>query len=75
MQLQIGVNTIPITATVESVAPVMDAKSGTVEVTVAIDNPNEQISSGARCWLLMSGDAAGTSEPTRYTSAARREQP
>ena len=36
---------------VETVSPVMDAESGTVQVVVAIDNRGEQLRSGARCLL------------------------
>ncbi|MBJ41742.1 MAG: efflux transporter periplasmic adaptor subunit [Planctomycetaceae bacterium] len=42
-----------IEAIVETVAPIMDAKSATVEVTVLIKNPNEAIASGTRCWLIV----------------------
>jgi RND family efflux transporter MFP subunit len=62
-------------AVVESIAPVMDAKSGTVQVTVALDNPNGQLVSGMRCLLAIDGplrdEKREESSPrkTRYTSA------
>ena len=34
---------------VETISPVMDAESGTVQVVVVIDNGEEQLRSGARC--------------------------
>jgi len=55
-------------ALVETIAPVMDAKSATVQVTVAIDNSEERIPSGARCWVVIPG-SSGTA--TRMTSTRR----
>ena len=37
-----------MSATVESLSPVIDAKSGTLLVTLALENQNEQLTSGAR---------------------------
>ena len=39
---------------VELIAPVIDARSGTVQVVIVIDNPDERIRSGARCLLRLS---------------------
>ena len=56
---------------VESVSPVIDAKSGTVEITIVIDNPQEVLPSGARClWQLPSSPRG---KQTRYTAGPRRE--
>lgn len=52
-----------ITGTVETVLPVMDAKSGTLSVTVVIDNTHEELRSGGRCFLPTSSSAS-----TRYTT-------
>jgi multidrug efflux pump subunit AcrA (membrane-fusion protein) len=38
---------------VETISPVMDAESGTVQVVVVINNSEEQLRSGARCLLRM----------------------
>jgi membrane fusion protein (multidrug efflux system) len=42
-------------ATVEVVAPVLDAKSGTVQITCVIDNQNGTYRSGMRCLLEVDG--------------------
>ena len=73
--LMIGSDSRPLDGTVESIAPVMDAKSGTVDVTVAVDNPHEAIASGVRCWLLVRKTTHEEPLPTRYTSATRSENP
>ncbi len=44
---------------VEMIAPVIDARSGTVQVVVVIDNPDERIRSGARCLLRPSETPTG----------------
>ncbi len=44
----------PLEGTVEVIAPVLDAKSGTVQVTCVIDNRNNQYRSGMRCVLKLS---------------------
>jgi RND family efflux transporter MFP subunit len=71
IHISLGHQTTPLSGTIEAVAPVMDAKSATVEVTVAIENPHETIPSGARCWLQTSQDGAAI-DRTRYTSAQDR---
>jgi RND family efflux transporter MFP subunit len=43
-------------ATVEVVAPVLDAKSGTVQVTCVIDNEDGTFRSGMRCLLEVQGE-------------------
>jgi RND family efflux transporter MFP subunit len=61
VRLTIDTNTANVSATVESISPVMDAKSATFEVTVGIDNAKETIPSGARCWLeIPSTQSEGT---------------
>jgi RND family efflux transporter MFP subunit len=44
----------PLEGTVEVISPVLDAKSGTVQVTCVIDNRNNQYRSGMRCVLKLS---------------------
>ncbi len=56
----------PALANVETISPVMDAKSGTVQVTVLIDNSDGQIRSGARCLLKVK--SSGGANRTRYTT-------
>jgi RND family efflux transporter MFP subunit len=69
VQIEIQGRKDTVSATVETVAPVMDAKSSTVEVTVAIPNDQERVPSGVRCWLIMPGESS-PSDPsrTRYTT-------
>ncbi|OHB76322.1 MAG: hypothetical protein A2W31_13410 [Planctomycetes bacterium RBG_16_64_10] len=43
--------TVPVKGTVEFIAPVINAESGTVRVKVRIENPNGQYRSGERCAL------------------------
>jgi RND family efflux transporter MFP subunit len=43
---------------VQLVAPVLDAKSGTVQITCLIDNREGRFRSGMRCLLTVSGDDA-----------------
>ena len=60
------------TGTVELVSPVMDAKSGTVEVSVLLDNTNDRFRSGTRFFL---GDSGSESPPTEnLTFAAGGQQ-
>lgn len=40
-----------ISATVERVSPIVDAKSGTIEVHVVMDNSQQALRSGTRCLL------------------------
>jgi RND family efflux transporter MFP subunit len=77
VQLELADVSTLVTGTVESIAPVMDAESATVQVTVAIDNAEEAIPAGARCWLLLDqpvdrGRSAGSvrsgNYPTRLTA-------
>ncbi len=53
-----------VPAKVEVVAPVADAKSGTVQVTVAIDNREGQYRGGARCLLQLPDDPDGPDAKT-----------
>jgi RND family efflux transporter MFP subunit len=71
VHVSLGHDTTPLPGTIESVSPVMDAKSATVEVTVRLENPQEANPSGARCWLRVSTRAA-VADRTRYTSATDR---
>ena len=59
-------------AIVETISPVMDAKSATVEVTVAIDNADELISSGTRCWLLIPNRS--DRGVTAFTSSSKQDK-
>jgi membrane fusion protein, multidrug efflux system len=63
-------------ALVETIAPVMDAKSSTVEVTVAIANEDESLPSGVRCWLVLpSTNPPADSSRTRYTTFQKESTP
>lgn len=42
--------------TIESISPVLDAKSGTQRVTCVIDNSQGKLRSGMRCLLTVAGD-------------------
>jgi len=48
-----------VTGTIEVVAPVMDAKSGTVQVSVVIENEDNRIRSGTRCILRLPDNSVG----------------
>ena len=54
-----------VKGTVERIAPIMDAKSGTQEISVLIENPRERLRSGTRCLLNIRVPA--TSQPDRKT--------
>jgi RND family efflux transporter MFP subunit len=69
VELNLDADSAPVPCVVESVSPVMDAKSATFEVTVAIDNPDESLPSGARCWLQLQRPTDQGTEQTQYTSA------
>ena len=60
------------TGTVELVSPVMDAKSGTVEVSVLLDNTNNRFRSGTRFFLGVGGSE---SPPTQDLTFAAGGQP
>ena len=64
---------VEITGKVEVVAPIVDAKSETVDVEIVIENGDRVHSSGLRCWLILPEDGT-TTDPrrTRYTSGAAR---
>jgi RND family efflux transporter MFP subunit len=68
LPLSLGGDSRLLSGTIEAVAPVMDAKSATVEVTVVIENADQLIPSGARCWLHVPPSQA-SAVGTRYTSA------
>ena len=61
----------PVNAEVEFVAPVTDARSGTIRVKVRIPNPNGECRSGDRCLLLFGNRPRVPVEPPR---SARRTQ-
>jgi RND family efflux transporter MFP subunit len=67
VRLTLDADTATLPATVESISPVMDAKSATFEVTVAIDNAEETIPSGARCWLEIPPTPSDGTPATRPT--------
>ncbi len=46
-------------AIIERISPVIDAKSGTVEIHVVIENPDLTIQSGLRCFLDLNANPAG----------------
>jgi RND family efflux transporter MFP subunit len=58
---------------VEAVAPVTDAKSGTVEVTVVLENPDRLFRSGMRCILAL--EPAGTKGPEAGNLAWSADKP
>ena len=51
-----------VNAEVEVVSPVLDAKSGTMQITCVLNNESRQYRAGTRCLLDLEGDAA---EPTK----------
>ncbi len=58
-------------AIVESISPVMDAKSGTVSLTVVVENADERIPSGARCVLQLPDDVQRGATETQFTNKKR----
>jgi len=58
------------TAVVEVVSPVLDAKSGTVQITCLIDNNEGEYRSGMRCLLSLDGE-----EPAQQESEIEFEYP
>jgi RND family efflux transporter MFP subunit len=56
-------------AVVEMISPVLDAKSGTVQVTCVIDNSENRYRSGMRCVIRLSG---GSSYSDESSSSTRR---
>lgn len=62
-------------AKVESISPVMDAKSGTVSITVEVENAEERIPSGARCVLHLPTESRQDSTQTQFTTKKRGGQP
>lgn len=63
------------TATIDIVAPVFDAKSGTVKVACILNNSQGKIRSGMRCLLELPTDnssVAATAGPGRQTTRNRR---
>jgi RND family efflux transporter MFP subunit len=69
VQVQFASVESPVNAEVEFVAPVTDARSGTVRVKVRIPNPNGECRSGDRCLLLLTNRTRVPAEPPR---SARR---
>lgn len=67
--LQIGTQSDQVAGIVEMVSPVMDAKSATIEVTVRVENSDEKIPSGVRCWLVLSGAPPTDASTTSFTSS------
>ncbi len=65
VQVQFAAAESSVNAEVELVAPVTDARSGTVRVKVRIPNPNGDCRSGDRCTLLLSNRSAVPAEPPR----------
>ena len=47
-------------ARIETILPVMDAKSGTLAVMVVVDNESERLRSGGRCFLQTPDNATST---------------
>ena len=75
VSVTLGDDASALQGVVESISPVMDAKSATVEITVAIENPDESIPSGVRCWLLVSHSPVTANKRTHYTSVDGQLQP
>ena len=57
--------------TVDHISPVIDAKSGTVEVSVVIDNKNGEHRSGARC--LLDVEASGETREVSHPSSSKQK--
>lgn len=57
-----------VVSRVELVAPVFDAKSGTVKVSCVIDNRDGRYRSGMRCLLELPGGSRGSGSPSQLTS-------
>lgn len=50
---------------VERISPIVDAGSGTVEVLVLIENPNQRVRSGTRCLLKLNPTLPSEETPAR----------
>lgn len=61
-----------VEGTVEVISPVLDAKSGTIQVTCVIDNTGNRYRSGMRCVLRLPN---GSSKPRRSLSAMSHRPP
>ena len=72
LPLQLSDAGIAATGQVEVVSPVLDAKSGTIQVTCVIDNAGNKYRSGMRCVLRLPDDAPVA---PRTLSAAPRQSP
>lgn len=55
VKVKLGDATEKLSAKVERISPVVDAKSGTVEVHVVLDNARRELRSGIRCLLEVDG--------------------
>jgi len=60
-----------IDAVVERISPVIDAKSGTLEVHVVIDNKKQKLRSGTRCLLEVESSNEQPSKKTETLTVAR----
>lgn len=60
-----------IAARIERISPLVDAKSGTLEVHVVIPNQDRQIRSGSRCLLELDAHHAAVHAPPRQQVAHR----
>ena len=56
VEMLIGDTRVPAKGTVEYVAPVTDAQSGTIQIKVRLPNPKREYRSGEKCLLVVSGD-------------------
>lgn len=73
VQLSIPSEKREVEGRISRISPVIDAKSGTLEIQVVVENAKLELRSGARCMLAVEGD--GTEQPvagnrstrTRYT--------
>lgn len=57
VNIQVGDKYTPVKGTVEYIAPVTDAQSGTVQIKIRVPNPDRLHRSGEKCQLILPGDA------------------
>ncbi len=68
LQVQVPDLQRSLTATIEVISPVLDAKSGTVQVTCVIPNGGGELRSGMRCLLQLRDDPEAKEVPANLRS-------
>lgn len=78
VSILIGEGRGPAKGTVDYIAPVTDAQSGTIQVKVKVANPKNSFRSGEKCLLVVKGDIPKTetaSQPTAPAGVAPKTAP